>query len=111
VRLEECEECDALWEANQSVDHPDVSLPHGWHLNPSRVPVPPAPPVGPRLDAEMRHHIRNLPQSMQEYRKYWNMRYWWDFLNWEHTTRRRTTRHHDFQPWKVHAVAESPPPR
>jgi hypothetical protein len=32
VRLEECE---ALWAANQSVDHPDVSLPHGWHLNPA----------------------------------------------------------------------------
>jgi hypothetical protein len=48
VRLEKCE---ALWAANQSVDHPDVSLPHGWHLNRSRVPVPPALPVGPRLDA------------------------------------------------------------
>jgi hypothetical protein len=43
MRLEECE---ALWAANQSVDHLDVSLPHGWHVNPVRVPVPPAPPVG-----------------------------------------------------------------
>jgi hypothetical protein len=72
VRLEECE---ALWAANQSVDHPDVSLPHGWHLNPTRVPVLPAPPMGPRLDAEMRRSIRNLPQSMREDCKYQNRRY------------------------------------
>jgi hypothetical protein len=51
VRLDECE---VLWAVNQSVDHPDVSLPHDWHLNPARVLVPPAPLVGPRLDAEMR---------------------------------------------------------
>jgi hypothetical protein len=92
-------ECEALWAANQSIDHPDVSLPHGWHLDPARVLVPPVPPVGPRLDAEMCRRIRNLPQSMRQDRKYRNRRYWWDFLNWEHTTRRRTTRHHDFQPW------------
>jgi hypothetical protein len=30
MRLKECE---ALWAANQSVKHPDVSVPHGWHLN------------------------------------------------------------------------------
>jgi hypothetical protein len=58
VRLEEGE---ALWAANQRVDHPDVSLPHGWHLNLTRVPVPSAPPMGPRLDAEIRCRIRNLP--------------------------------------------------
>jgi hypothetical protein len=71
VRLEECE---ALWAANQSVDHPDVSLPHGWHLNPGRGAVPPTPPMGPRLDAEMRCRICNLPQSMREDRKYRNRR-------------------------------------
>jgi hypothetical protein len=58
VRLEECE---ALWAANQSVNHPDVSLPHGWHLNHARVSVLLAPPVGPRLDAEIRRRISNLP--------------------------------------------------
>jgi hypothetical protein len=73
VRLKECE---ALWGANQSVDHPDVSLPHGWHLNPARVPVPPTLPVGPRLDVEMRCRIRNLPHSMREDHKYRNRRYW-----------------------------------
>jgi hypothetical protein len=60
---------------NQSVDHPDVSLPHSWHLNPARVPVPPAP-VGPRLDAEIRRRIRNLPQLLREDRKYRNIRFW-----------------------------------
>jgi hypothetical protein len=59
------EECEALWEANQSVDHPDVSLPHDWHLNLVRVPNPPTSPVGPRLDAEMHCRICNLPQSMR----------------------------------------------
>jgi hypothetical protein len=43
VRLEECE---ALWAANQSFDHPDVSLPQGWHLNRARLSVSPAPPMG-----------------------------------------------------------------
>jgi hypothetical protein len=37
--------------------------------------------MGPRLDAEMRRRIRNLPQSLQEDRKYRNRRFWWDFLN------------------------------
>jgi hypothetical protein len=53
-------------------------------------------PVGPRLDAEICHRIRNLPQSLREDRQYRNMRFWYDFLNWEHTARRRTTRHQDF---------------
>jgi hypothetical protein len=80
VRLDECE---ALWAANQSVDHPDVSLPHGWHLNRAKVPVPPMPPVGPRLDAEIRHRICNLPQSLREDRQYQNRQFWYNFLNWE----------------------------
>jgi hypothetical protein len=55
------EECEMLWAENQNVDHNDVSLPHGWHLNRARVPVPPPHPVGPKLDAEIRRCIRNLP--------------------------------------------------
>jgi hypothetical protein len=51
------EECNALWEANQNVDHPNVSLPHGWHLNRARVPVPPPLETGPELEAEMRRSI------------------------------------------------------
>jgi hypothetical protein len=37
--------------------------------------------VGPRLDAEMRRHIRNLPQSLREDRQYRNRQFWYDFLN------------------------------
>jgi hypothetical protein len=36
-------ECEQLWEANQGIDQPDVSLPHDWHLNHARVSVPPMP--------------------------------------------------------------------
>jgi hypothetical protein len=96
---------------NQSVDHPDISLPHGWHLNPARVSVPPAPLVGLRLDAEMHHRIRNLPQSPREDRQYRNKQFWYDFLNWEHTARRRITCHKDIQPWGAHDIAKFPPTR
>jgi hypothetical protein len=27
------EECEAIWAANQSIDHDGVYLSHGWHLN------------------------------------------------------------------------------
>jgi hypothetical protein len=37
------EECEKLWEDNESVDHPDVGLSHGWHLNRASVSVPPVP--------------------------------------------------------------------
>jgi hypothetical protein len=47
-------ECEVLWAANKSVDHPYVGLPHGWHLNRARVPVPPSLEAGPKLDAEIR---------------------------------------------------------
>jgi hypothetical protein len=90
------EECELLWAVNQSVDHHDISLPHGWHLNHARVAVLLAPPVGPRLDAEIRRHIRNLPQSLREDRQYWNRKFWYDFLNWEDTGHRHTTLHEDF---------------
>jgi hypothetical protein len=66
------EECEQLWAANQSVNHHDVGLPHGWHLNRARVPVPPPLPAGPKLDAEIRCRIRNLPEVMRHDRKYRN---------------------------------------
>jgi hypothetical protein len=74
------EECGALWEANQSVDHPDISLPHGWHLNIARVPVPPPLEEGPKLDAEIRCHIKKLPEPMRYERMYQNPQFWYDFL-------------------------------
>jgi hypothetical protein len=90
------EECKALWVANQSVDHHDVCLPHGWHLNRARVPVLAPPPTGPKLDAEIQHRIWNLPEVLRLDRKYRNRQFWYNFLVWEHTARRQTTRHDDF---------------
>jgi hypothetical protein len=47
------EECEALWEANESVDHLNIGLPHYWHLNRARVSVPPPPEPGPKLDVKI----------------------------------------------------------
>jgi hypothetical protein len=74
------EECEALWAANQSVDHNDVSFPYSWHPNRARVPVPLAPPTGMKLDAEIRCRIRNLPPALWEDRQYQNRQFWYDFL-------------------------------
>jgi hypothetical protein len=45
------EECEYLWAVNQSVDHHDVGLPHGWHINSAKVSVPPPSSAGLTLDA------------------------------------------------------------
>jgi hypothetical protein len=66
------EECGALWVNNQSIDHHDVGLPHGWHLNRARVSVPPPLPAGPKLNAETRRRILNLPEALRLDRKYRN---------------------------------------
>jgi hypothetical protein len=64
------DECEQLWEANEGVDHPNVSLPHGWHVKRARVPVPQVPEKGPDLDAEIRRRIQNLPEHLRCERKY-----------------------------------------
>jgi hypothetical protein len=46
---------------------------------------------------------------LREDRQYRNQQFWDDFLTWEHTACRRTTRHEDYQPWEAHEVAELPP--
>jgi hypothetical protein len=76
-----------------------------------RVPVPPPSAAGSKLDLEIRRRIRNLPEAPWLDRKYRNRQFWYDFLAWEQTTRHRSTRHHDFQPWESYDVAESPSPR
>jgi hypothetical protein len=73
------EECEQLWAANQIVDHHNVGLPHGWHLNCARVQVP-APPAGRKLDAEICRRIRNLPEAVRHEHKYRNRQFWYDFL-------------------------------
>jgi hypothetical protein len=88
------EECEALWEANESIDHPNVGLPHGWHLNRVRVSVPPPPKAGQKLDVKVRRRIRKLPEPMCFERMYLNTQ----FLAWEHTARHRSTFHGEYQP-------------
>jgi hypothetical protein len=101
------EECEQLWETNESVDHPDVGLPHGWCQGAN----PAVPEAGPKLDAEIRRLIRNLPESMRCDRMYQKPQLWYDFLSWEHTTRRRSTFHGEYQPWEAYPNEESPSPR
>jgi hypothetical protein len=72
--------------------------------------VPSLPAAGPKLDAEIRRRICNLIEALWLDRKYRNRQFWYDFLAWEHTARRRSTRHHDYQPWESYDIAESPPP-
>jgi hypothetical protein len=57
---------------SRSINHHDVFLPNGWHLNCPTVPVPPAPLAGPKLDAEIHRCIRNFPQALREDRQYQN---------------------------------------
>jgi hypothetical protein len=60
------------------------------------------------LDAKICRRIRNLPPALREDRRYQNRQFWHDFLAWEHTAHRRTTRHEDYQPWEAYEVAEFP---
>ena len=39
------------WRHRQPLSYPDVTLPHDWHLDPERIPVPPTP-RSPRAHAE-----------------------------------------------------------
>jgi hypothetical protein len=101
------EECEALWAANESVDHPDVGLLHGWHLNQARVPVLPSV-AEPKLDVEIRCRIWNLPEAMGCDRMYQNCQFWYDFLAWEHTARRRSTFHDEYHQWEAFPIEDSP---
>jgi hypothetical protein len=105
------EECEALWKANESVDHPNVGLPHDWHLNRARVSVPPPPEVGLKLDVEICRRNRKLPEPMRCERMYENPQFWYDFLAWEHTAHCRSTFHFEYQPWEAYPVNEFPPTR
>jgi hypothetical protein len=99
------EECERLWQDNEGINHLDVSLPHGWHLNHARVAVP---EKGPRLTAEIRRRIQILPDSLHCERKYQNPQFWYDFLASEHTACRRSTFHDEYQPWESYEVQGSP---
>jgi hypothetical protein len=68
-----------------------MSFPHGWH----KMPVWPPPEVGLKLDAEIWHRIQNLPEALRNSRMYQNRHFWYNFLAWMHTARRRSAFHDD----------------
>jgi hypothetical protein len=72
LRYVPLQECEQVGEDNESVNHPDVGLPHGWHLDCARLPVPPVPEEGPKLDAEIHRRIQNFPDQLRCERKYQN---------------------------------------
>jgi hypothetical protein len=104
------EEREQLWQDNKGIDHPDVSLPHDWHLNHANVLVPPVPEEGPKLTAEIRRSIQNLPELLRCKRMYQNPQFWYDFLAWEHTACRRSTFHGEYRPWEAYEVQDSSSP-
>jgi hypothetical protein len=75
VPLDECER----WRDGEGIDHNDVSLPTGWHLNRARAPIQP----GAKLTTEIRRRIRDLPEPLHCERKYQNEQFWYDFLGWD----------------------------
>jgi hypothetical protein len=85
------EECEALWEANESVDHPDALAPH-----PCQGAGHAAIRGRPKLDAEMRRRVQNLPEAMRCDRMYENRQFWYDFLALEHTVHQRSTFHSEY---------------
>jgi hypothetical protein len=62
------------------------------------------------LDAGIHHHIEKLPEPLRCNRMYQNPQFWYDFLTWEHTARRRSTFHREYQPWEAYPIEESPLP-
>jgi hypothetical protein len=57
------EECEQRWRDWEGIDHNDVYLPAGWHLNRARMSVP-------QLTAEVNHRIRNHSEALRCDRKY-----------------------------------------
>ena len=78
-------------------EHPDVNLPAGWHLNATRVPVPP-PPTGRALEVEAQRRRRILPDRMRCNQVYTRLDFWATFLAWEHEARRACSYRGDWQP-------------
>lgn len=53
--------CRHYWENAIPVPWPDVNLPHGWYLNPDRVPVP---ATSRAREAEIRHRLAQLAADL-----------------------------------------------
>ena len=48
--------CRHFWKHGVPVSYPNVTLPHGWHLNLDRVLVPTVPDSGRTQLMEIHHH-------------------------------------------------------
>ena len=53
-----------FWDAGVPMPWGDVHLPHGWHLSPDRVPVPPIPGSGRARIAVIRRRRAQLPVDL-----------------------------------------------
>jgi hypothetical protein len=68
-----------FWEAGAPMPWGDVHFPHGWHLSPNRVPVPPIPAIGRARLAEIYRRRVQLPPDLRldlayaEKSPYWDM--------------------------------------
>ncbi|KAK1661303.1 hypothetical protein QYE76_049462 [Lolium multiflorum] len=78
-----------FWEAGVPMSWGDVHLPHGWHLSPDRVSVPPIPVSGCVRVAENRRRSVQLPADLQEDPAYDDTSPSWDlWFEVEHDARR-----------------------
>ena len=99
------------WRTGTPLHQRDVHLPHGWHLNRGRVPVPPVPPEGPARDAEIERHRLLLPPHRRNLGAYHpEAPFWEEFLQWEHDVRRASTFRGDINPeaeeWELPATED-----
>jgi hypothetical protein len=68
-----------FWETGAPISWGDVHLPHGWHLSPDQVPVPPIPATGHARLAEIQRRHAQLPADLREdpacndTRPYWDL--------------------------------------
>jgi hypothetical protein len=80
-----------FWDAGVPMPWGDVHLPHGWHLSPDRVPVPPIPASGRARVAEIRRRRAQLPADLQQDPAYGDASPNWDlWFEVEHDARRHT---------------------
>ncbi|KAK1561689.1 hypothetical protein QYE76_018455 [Lolium multiflorum] len=80
-----------LWDAGVPMPRGDVHLPHGWHLSPDQVPVPPIPGSDRARVAEIRRRHAQLPADLQEDPTYGDASPNWDlWFEVEHDACRHT---------------------
>ena len=66
------------WEYRQPLSYPDVTLPHHWHLDPQRIPVPAVPRSQRTHDDEVRRCRAQLTREQRRLPEYAA-----DSFNWE----------------------------